>query len=76
MLNRLMKNEERIQLTEGSQKRDFIYFDDVVDAYTKIINRMKNFDGFFMILKLVLVNQFRFERQSVLCQMLQTVHQF
>ena len=38
ILNDLIKNKEKISLTQGLQTRDFIYIDDVVDAYRKIIN--------------------------------------
>lgn len=37
LINSLMKNVEKIYLTEGEQKRSFIYIDDVVDAFMKII---------------------------------------
>ena len=34
---RLLKNEDKIQFTKGSQKRDFVYITDVVNALEKII---------------------------------------
>lgn len=43
LLHNLMKNAERIDLTKGEQKRDFIYIDDVVDAFEKIIKSSDNF---------------------------------
>jgi CDP-paratose synthetase len=39
----LLKNVERIDLTKGEQKRDFIYIDDVVDAFIKIVNSSDTF---------------------------------
>lgn len=41
MLHKLKENIEFIDLSEGIQKRDFIYIDDVVSAYMCLI---KNFD--------------------------------
>ncbi len=38
ILQSLLDDVEKIDLTEGKQKRDFIYIDDVVDAFLKIIN--------------------------------------
>ena len=37
MINRLIHNDPRIDLTLGEQKRDFIYIDDVVDAYLEVL---------------------------------------
>jgi nucleoside-diphosphate-sugar epimerase len=37
ILHKLLKQEKEILLTEGKQTRDFIYVDDVVDAYFKVI---------------------------------------
>lgn len=39
-------NEPEIHLTEGLQKRDFIYIDDVVSAYETLIRKRDNFHGF------------------------------
>jgi nucleoside-diphosphate-sugar epimerase len=39
LINKMLKSEERILLTEGMQKRDFIYITDVVDVFDII---MKN----------------------------------
>lgn len=38
IINALLLGESEIKLTNGEQKRDFIYIDDVVDAITLIIN--------------------------------------
>lgn len=37
LFNKLTNNEQ-ISLTHGNQKRDFIYIDDVVDSYIKVIS--------------------------------------
>ena len=41
LINQLKQNVEKIDLTSGVQKRDFIYIDDIVNAYEIII---KNID--------------------------------
>lgn len=41
LINQLKQNVEQIDLTSGIQKRDFIYIDDIVNAYETII---KNID--------------------------------
>lgn len=38
LLNQLKENVETIELTSGTQKRDFIYIDDVVRAYDVILS--------------------------------------
>ena len=38
MLQKLLNNEPKIDLTPGEQKRDFIYYEDVVDAYELAVN--------------------------------------
>ena len=38
LINEMQSGTENINLTSGIQKRDFIYIDDVVDAYNLIIN--------------------------------------
>lgn len=43
LINQLKQNVEKIDLTSGIQKRDFIYIDDIVNAYEIII---KNIDRF------------------------------
>jgi nucleoside-diphosphate-sugar epimerase len=47
IIHNLLKNVDKIDLTKGEQKRDFIYIDDVVDAFTKIINSLDNFNRDF-----------------------------
>ena len=42
VIQRMLSNEKNIDLTDGKQKRDFIYVDDVVDAYEMIIDRLCN----------------------------------
>jgi nucleoside-diphosphate-sugar epimerase len=39
MINRLKNNEPQIDLTKGEQQRDFIYIDDVVNAYLIIVKK-------------------------------------
>ena len=49
LINQLKQNVEKIDLTSGIQKRDFIYIDDIVRAYEIIINnlnKLKNFEEF------------------------------
>lgn len=40
MLEKLVRNEEKIDLTEGTQTRDFIYIDDVVDVYAVVLKNL------------------------------------
>lgn len=40
MVEKLMRNEEAIDLTEGTQTRDFIYVDDVVEVYRTILSHL------------------------------------
>ena len=40
ILKRILNNESSINLTEGTQKRDFIYIIDVVNAYKTIIDSL------------------------------------
>ncbi|MBZ4036533.1 NAD-dependent epimerase/dehydratase [Flavobacterium sp. 17A] len=40
MLHKFFRNEESIDLSEGIQKRDFIYIDDVVSAYMCLIENL------------------------------------
>lgn len=44
LIQQLQNNVEEIDLTEGSQKRDFIYVDDVVKAYACIIENQDKLD--------------------------------
>jgi nucleoside-diphosphate-sugar epimerase len=47
IVHNLLKNVDKIDLTKGEQKRDFIYIDDVVNAFIKIINSLDNFSQDF-----------------------------
>jgi nucleoside-diphosphate-sugar epimerase len=47
IIHNLLKNVDKIDLTKGEQRRDFIYIDDVVDAFVKIINSLDNFNQDF-----------------------------
>lgn len=40
MLEKLLNNEESIDLTEGTQTRDFIYIDDVIEVYRVILQNV------------------------------------
>jgi CDP-paratose synthetase len=42
MITKMLSNEAEIALTEGKQRRDFVYFEDVVNAYLVIINSIDN----------------------------------
>jgi len=46
LINQLKQNVENIDLTSGVQKRDFIYIDDIVNAYEVIINNISGFPNF------------------------------
>jgi CDP-paratose synthetase len=46
IINQLKKNVERIDLTSGVQKRDFIYIDDIVEAYMFIIKNIRDLSSF------------------------------
>ena len=46
VINQLKYNVDTIDLTSGVQKRDFIYIDDIVDAYISIINNIEDFSSF------------------------------
>ncbi len=39
MINKLKNNELQIDLTSGEQKRNFVYIEDVVNAYLKVIEK-------------------------------------
>ena len=49
VIKQLMNNVSEIKLTEGKQKRDFIYIDDVVNAFSTILGSSKIFDTFHEI---------------------------
>lgn len=40
MVEKLMRNDEKIDLTEGTQTRDFIYIDDVIEVYRTVLNNL------------------------------------
>lgn len=42
IINQCLNNVKEIKLTEGKQKRDFIYVDDVVAAYICLLNQYQN----------------------------------
>jgi len=44
LIGQMRKNAPVIDLTEGTQKRDFVYIDDVVDAYMLVIQNCACFD--------------------------------
>lgn len=49
LIKQLKQNVEKIDLTSGIQKRDFIYIDDIVNAYKTIIHKidaLSNFEQF------------------------------
>lgn len=46
MLHKLKENVESIDLSEGIQKRDFIYIDDVVSAYMCLIENLDKFERY------------------------------
>jgi len=45
-IRKLLNNVDKIALTEGKQKRDFTYIDDVVDAIVKILDAKDTFSDF------------------------------
>jgi len=45
MIDKLKNNEPQIDLTLGEQKRDFIYIDDVVNAYLTVIQKQDQLLG-------------------------------
>jgi len=46
VIKQLKDNVEKIDLTSGIQKRDFIYIDDIVDAYMTVIKNSEQFSAF------------------------------
>ena len=44
VINSCARNKLEIKLTKGEQKRDFIYIDDVVEAYSVIFRRLNGFN--------------------------------
>lgn len=47
VIHNLIKKIDKLNLTLGEQKRDFIFIDDVVDAIILIINNLKTQKGFY-----------------------------
>ena len=45
-MNQLKQNVDSIELTSGIQKRDFIYIDDIVNAYEIIINNIDSLSNY------------------------------
>jgi nucleoside-diphosphate-sugar epimerase len=48
MIHRLENNDKSIDLTSGDQKRDFIYIDDVVNAFSVILKNEKKIPSKFI----------------------------
>lgn len=48
IINNILNNADKIDLTEGKQKRDFIYIEDVVTAFMTIIHNIGNFKKRFL----------------------------
>ena len=46
LLENLISNKKEIKLTTCKQKRDFIYIDDVVEAYLSIVNNAASLKGY------------------------------
>lgn len=49
VINQLKQNVEKIDLTSGKQKRDFVFIEDIVSAYMTIINNsaaLSNYEAF------------------------------
>lgn len=44
LLENLLRNTKRLELTSGSQMRDFIYVEDVLDAYLEVLKNIKKFN--------------------------------
>ena len=47
VINKCNSNTKTLQLTSGEQKRDFIYIDDVVTAYTTVLKRVNSHNKWF-----------------------------
>jgi CDP-paratose synthetase len=45
VINNLKQNHEKIDLTKGEQERDFVYIDDVVNAFLIVIKSVDSFNG-------------------------------
>ena len=47
LINKMLtKTKESIDLTTGTQKRDFIFINDIVEVFNLVINNQKNLDAF------------------------------
>lgn len=46
VIKQLRQNVEKIDLTSGVQKRDFIYIDDIVEAYMIVVNNLEQLSSF------------------------------
>lgn len=49
IIKKLCNNEPLVDLTEGLQKRDFVYIDDVVNAYLTVLNNVNEIKYFTSI---------------------------
>lgn len=47
IINQLLLNSKEIKLTKGGQERDFIYIDDVVNAYIKVLESTGNLTNYY-----------------------------
>jgi CDP-paratose synthetase len=47
LFNKFTSNESTLDLTEGKQKRDFIYIDDVIEAYLLVLKTHREFNAGF-----------------------------
>lgn len=45
IIDKLLKNTPQIDLTQGRQKRDFIYIDDVVSAFIRVLENLDNLES-------------------------------
>ncbi len=45
IISRIKNNEASIDLTNGEQERDFVYIDDVINAYKVVLNRFDSLEG-------------------------------
>lgn len=52
MINQCQSNVNNIALTLGEQKRDFVYIDDAVDAYIKLLGHADQFSSHYSDLEL------------------------
>jgi len=48
IIDSILNNTKKIDLTEGDQERDFIYIDDVVDAFITIIKNIETLEKGFL----------------------------